>query len=750
MATARESKLLPHVQLHPVHRVQGPPFALRALQPSGSSRACRRWEVDELLQEVISSEMDIFDAQESPDAHNLRISLSNTGMAVSNADEKLLNIPLLLADVVEAALPETESQRSSYVVALAPRPEVGRQGLARGRSKSRATTLHPPLQDVWIFVVSGNSLDLKGLFCDLSVRGALRWDLQECYTINRKPLGEGGCGEIFLGQSLLAENFKGLQHKFEEPERRVRCTHQVAVKVLKQHATRTEEELMRKEIDFLARARGHPCITGLHGVFCAYDTYTGGEETESQQEAFAYDSKQGEGKLRFFIVMDLCSCGDLFDYLIGGPLDNKACVVLMKGLSEALRHLHSLEIVHRDVKPENILMGEHLRPILADFGIAASLHDKEEMAKVLGSPGYAAPELVSNLPYNERVDLFSAGVVYYYALTCHQPFHGKDRDDTLAKTTQCRVRYPQKWFQHVSTGILNVMKFCLSKDPKHRPSALRCSTALQQLASEILGEDSASDRLSLERSSVAQRQEADHQAEVVSPEPKRSSRSGRSLAAAGAGAEPSQAAGSLVRSRVLSRAGGGASSVAQPLDPPRSAELVSPAARPATQTAARPGAEVASPTAAVPANRDTAGLEVYPASSSALTPSRGEHREAMPVPPLSNSEQTPLTPQTPSGSATLLDSQKYASRLPEEPKFAGDTDGQQEMRGKSREETESTVKVTGPADPTERRKTARRPASVPSRVKQTLCSMPSTASRWISGVFLKSPRPAVEDPSARA
>ena len=64
------------------------------------------------------------------------------------------------------------------------------------------------------------------------------------------------------------------------------------------------------------------------------------------------------------------------------------------------------------------------------MGIAENLHDAVEMAKVRGSPGYAAPEMVSGKPYDELVHVFSAGCVYYHALTRQQPFLGQ----TLAPT----------------------------------------------------------------------------------------------------------------------------------------------------------------------------------------------------------------------------------------------------------------------------------------------------------------------------
>lgn len=493
-----ELKRLPHVWLHSAHcssfRGAGGPsdppavVELKPLQLAGASSsylgaAARKEKIEDLVQTSNTSSDGGFGEQTQQQAvwsEGLSVSLGNIDVVIESGVHEVLRIPLLLTDVVAALLPTDKGDR--YVVALAPRPE--RPPPAVGPPESAITEsrpLDPSLQDVWMFFLDGSLHNLKQFLFDLSGRGALRWDMHECYSVVQKPLGEGGCGQVYLGQSLL-----GARNKSEG----VLGISQVAIKVLRHDPKKPQEDLMRSEIGFLARAREHPNITSLYGVFCACHK----QGKESQEKAG--EERQGSKKnpnVSWFIVMQLASSGDLFDYVQAGTLDNTGCLALMNGLFSALKHLHSLKIIHRDVKPENVLLDANCKPMLADMGIAAYLDDAIEMTRVRGTPGYAAPEVVSNQPYDELADIFSAGVVYYYAVTCRQPFFAENRHETLHLTAQCKVRYPRKYFQHVSTGTLNLVKFCMSKDPKKRPSSKQSLQALQTIVRQTSRSAASSD-----------------------------------------------------------------------------------------------------------------------------------------------------------------------------------------------------------------------------------------------------------------
>eukprot|EP01103_Thecamoeba_quadrilineata_P004383 TRINITY_DN140_c0_g1_i2.p1 TRINITY_DN140_c0_g1~~TRINITY_DN140_c0_g1_i2.p1 ORF type:complete len:839 (+),score=298.40 TRINITY_DN140_c0_g1_i2:97-2517(+) len=179
---------------------------------------------------------------------------------------------------------------------------------------------------------------------------------------------------------------------------------------------------------------------------------------------------------KFFIVMELMpSCEELFQRVerLGNYEEAQACHVFVQ-LATAVEYLHnSLGIAHRDLKPENILMcgsgpEEHLK--LADFGFAK--HFKEEQMKTaLGSPGYAAPELFTDDTYDEKVDMWSLGVILYLMLCGSPPFYGQTIKELTDKIISVDFDFNDSCFDEVSEMAKDVICRLLIKDPKKRYSA---------------------------------------------------------------------------------------------------------------------------------------------------------------------------------------------------------------------------------------------------------------------------------------
>merc|ERR1719469_1449026 len=108
-------------------------------------------------------------------------------------------------------------------------------------------------------------------------------------------------------------------------------------------------------------------------------------------------------------MLEWCKHGDLHDRVSKqGPCDDGEAAQIMRGILRALSHVHDLGLVHRDVKPENIMIAEGpdgCRPLLGDFGIAAGLADDLAMSARCGSPGYVAPEVLEGKRYDCKVDV---------------------------------------------------------------------------------------------------------------------------------------------------------------------------------------------------------------------------------------------------------------------------------------------------------------------------------------------------------
>ncbi|XP_077290387.1 serine/threonine-protein kinase unc-51-like isoform X2 [Arctopsyche grandis] len=140
-----------------------------------------------------------------------------------------------------------------------------------------------------------------------------------------------------------------------------------------------------------------------------------------------------ESPLNVYLVMEYCNGGDLADYLGAmGTLSEDTIRLFVRQLGGAMRALHDMGVVHRDLKPQNILLshapGRHhpqpseIRLKIADFGFARFLQDGVMAATLCGSPMYMAPEVIMSIQYDAKADLWSLGTIIFQCLTGKAPF----------------------------------------------------------------------------------------------------------------------------------------------------------------------------------------------------------------------------------------------------------------------------------------------------------------------------------------
>jgi calcium-dependent protein kinase len=161
--------------------------------------------------------------------------------------------------------------------------------------------------------------------------------------------------------------------------------------------------------------------------------------------------------------------------------------------------MHSNSIVHRDIKPENILMEkiDTLDIKLTDFGFATYFDKK--LDEVLGSPIYMPPEIVDRQLYDQKVDIWSAGVVTYIMLCGKPPFLGDGKAEVYkAIKTQEPDMYCEEW-KHVSPEAKDFVQMALNKDPNQRPSAkgMLDHTWLQEFDDKIKPNEKKLDEVSM-------------------------------------------------------------------------------------------------------------------------------------------------------------------------------------------------------------------------------------------------------------
>jgi serine/threonine-protein kinase len=187
-----------------------------------------------------------------------------------------------------------------------------------------------------------------------------------------------------------------------------------------------------------------------------------------------------------YIVMEFVEGRELESYFKKGErFDLKTLFKLQIELLDALDFAHEAGIIHRDVKPANVMVdgGGHTK--LTDFGVARLTDGPQgeatRMGKQIGTPSYMSPEQIQGVPLDRRSDVFSAGIIFYQFLTGKKPFESGSQFGLQAKIVQEDPVWPSALVQ-VAPEYDRVMARALAKDPNQRyKSARKFAEALKRL-----------------------------------------------------------------------------------------------------------------------------------------------------------------------------------------------------------------------------------------------------------------------------
>lgn len=260
-----------------------------------------------------------------------------------------------------------------------------------------------------------------------------------------EPLGEGGMANVFKAYDTRLER-------------------NVAIKVI-----RTEKAdasfLIRFEREAKALAQfTHPNIVHINDY--------------GEQDGVPY------------LVMDYLPGGTLKKYM-GNPLPFRDAARLLAPIAHALEYAHQRKIIHRDIKPANILFSDSEQPMLSDFGIAKLLEsdDPAELTSTgmgVGTPAYMAPEQV-NKNFDNRVDIYALGVVFYELVTGRKPYEGDTPLATMMKHTTEPLPPPRQFISDLPPAVEQVIYKALAKRPEERFQTMENFAAeLEKLAQGIL------------------------------------------------------------------------------------------------------------------------------------------------------------------------------------------------------------------------------------------------------------------------
>jgi serine/threonine protein kinase len=180
-----------------------------------------------------------------------------------------------------------------------------------------------------------------------------------------------------------------------------------------------------------------------------------------------------EDRNRFFILMDYVSGGDLFQRLKETPyFSETAAARVMKQIFSGLAHMHSKKIAHRDIKPENILIEEKNKKLsikVIDFDTAIDFENRVLTDKQ-GSLYYIAPEVIKG-KYNEKCDVWSAGVTLFVLLTNRFPFNGEDETELQRSIIEDPLDVDYLRNERISDDAIHLLERLLDKNYKKRFSA---------------------------------------------------------------------------------------------------------------------------------------------------------------------------------------------------------------------------------------------------------------------------------------
>jgi tetratricopeptide (TPR) repeat protein/predicted Ser/Thr protein kinase len=228
-------------------------------------------------------------------------------------------------------------------------------------------------------------------------------------------LGQGGAGEVWKAWDSGLERWVALKFlKFEDSEELAR---------------------LKREAQTAARL-SHPNIAAVF--------------------------EMAEANGRTFLVMEYIDGQTLATYPRN---DHRRLVSLMRDVSLAIQYAHDKGVIHRDIKPGNIMVDSAGRPFIMDFGLARHINSDRSLGEyILGTPSYMPPEQARGAGVDARSDVYSLGATLYELLSDRPPFRGKNALDTLDQV----VRNEPPPLDRISEDLRTIVTTCLMKEPSRR------------------------------------------------------------------------------------------------------------------------------------------------------------------------------------------------------------------------------------------------------------------------------------------
>jgi serine/threonine protein kinase len=172
-----------------------------------------------------------------------------------------------------------------------------------------------------------------------------------------------------------------------------------------------------------------------------------------------------------FIAMRYLAGGSLAQWIRRGPIKVDALDRPLTQVAQALDYAHNQGIIHRDIKPGNIMLDEANNAYLSDFGIARVLGSNLTGSAIIGTPAYMSPEQANGMPLDARSDIYALGIVLFELITGREPFQAETPMALLLKHITEPVPSVRSFRPDVPAGVEDVINRSTAKDPNNRYSS---------------------------------------------------------------------------------------------------------------------------------------------------------------------------------------------------------------------------------------------------------------------------------------
>ncbi|GAB6029508.1 hypothetical protein CHUAL_005262 [Chamberlinius hualienensis] len=216
-----------------------------------------------------------------------------------------------------------------------------------------------------------------------------------------------------------------------------------------------------------------------------------------------------DGKKEMCLVLELIEGGELFERVIDNDfvLTEKVCAIFMRQICEGVEFIHSKNILHLDMKPENILClsrtGNRIK--LIDFGLARKFDPSRKMQVLFGTPEFVAPEVVNFEQIGYGTDMWSVGVICYVLLSGLSPFMGDTDVQTMANVTMAEFDFDDESFDKISEDGKDFIRKLLVKKKELRMSATQCLNHQWLRQRDVKQEEREIDKRKLKRYVIKRR-----------------------------------------------------------------------------------------------------------------------------------------------------------------------------------------------------------------------------------------------------